>query len=250
MTDTPQPAPTPSGYQPAQGEGLTEVTVEVTPSWGYQKVTVSGTVTFATPRSYADALPAIEDLYEALEQSSAEKVDRLVALKEEREGANRQKVAASSPAAFGSAAPAAPATVPQTPGTLPWQQGTKPNGKGAFRYLPSSYIGTDTLKAQAELQLEGLGLSKADVNIFDNRVGQYGLEGGHDSYSVGVIKAKQDSPLLAALGGKAIVGNVDFNDDGSVRASLSRDGKAAVQAMSIAQQLGGTPVAEEEELPF
>lgn len=246
MTDTPQPAPTPSGYQPAQGEGLTEVTVEVTPSWGYQKATVSGTVTFAMPRSYADALPAIEDLYEALEQSSAEKVDRLVALKEEREGANRQKVAASA----GAAAPAAPATVPQTPGTLPWRQGAKPNGKGTFRYLPSSYISTDALKAQAELQLDGLGVSKADVNIFDNRVGQYGLESGHDSYSVGVIKAKDDSPLLAALGGKAIIGNVDFNGDGSVRATLSKDGKTAVQAISIAQQLGGTPVAGEEELPF
>jgi hypothetical protein len=36
--------------------------------------------------------------------------------------------------------------------------------------------------------------------------------------------------------GKTIVGNVEFNRDGTLRVSLSRDGKAAIGALSIVSQ--------------
>jgi hypothetical protein len=51
------------------------------------------------------------------------------------------------------------------------------------------------------------------------------------------LKVKDGTRLAQALQGKSIVGSVDFNNDGSIRVSLSRDAKAALQAIGIADNL-------------
>jgi hypothetical protein len=46
------------------------------------------------------------------------------------------------------------------------------------------------------------------------------------------------------MGGKSIIAGADFDHSGAVKVVLSRDGKAALQAMAIAQnikQLDATP---------
>lgn len=252
MTDIPAPGPT--GYQPAQGEGLTSITVEVSPSRSYQKVLVSGTVSFPTPRSYSEALPAIEELHAALQEDALARLDELVGKTEAAKPAPAQAPAPTAPVAPVAPAPA-PTPTSHQPVQLQWAQGVKPNDHGNFKYLPTSVLPTSDFIDQAKAQLTSVGLNPDDVKVFDNRTGQYGLESGNKGYSPGVVKVNEGTPLAAAMGGqKKIVANVDFDyGDGSIRVKLTKDGQSAAQALLIAQQLGGQQVAQQpadDELPF
>lgn len=278
MTDQ-MPAPGPTGYQPSPGEGITSIAFEVTPSWGYQKVAVQGTYVFPEPRSYSEALPAIEELYAALEEDAAGRVDSLVALKNEREAA--RKAPAPTPAAAGPApatqpAPsqAAPAQAPhpaqsadqliqsqlggqevgsQQPGQMPWAVGQKPNNRGSFKYLPTSAVSSDDFKQRATRALQGVGVDPAMVVVFDDRTGQYGLEGGNTSYSAGKAKAGNDTQLKQLLGNRDTVAYLDFEQDGSVRAGLTKDAKSALQAIQMQSQLQQpqqAPPPTDNDLPF
>ena len=241
MSDTTAPPPGPSGYQPATGEGFTSVTIEVTPSWGYQKATVSGTYVFPQARSYSEALPAIEEVWAALKEDATTRVDELVALKEEKEAADKGRRPAPAPAPQPVAQPA-----PAQPGQLPWAKATKPNGHGEFKYLPTSYLSQPDFIEQAKAQLPGLGVNPDEVKVFDNRTGNYGLESGNEGYSPGVVKVNDDSQLASAMQGKKILGNVDFDyATGAVQVRLTKDGQSAQQAILIAQQLGGQQVAQQ-----
>lgn len=267
MTDQ-LPAPGPSGYQPSPGEGLTSFEFEVTPSWGYQKVALRGTYTFPEPRSYSEALPAIDELYAALEEDVAGRVDRLVALKDERESARKPAAAGPAPAPQPAPSQAAPAQAPhpaeaagqlveqqlggqqiagQQPGQPQWAVGQKPQNRGSFRYLPSSVVDTDTFRQRASQALQQIGVDPATVSIFDDRVGQYGLEGGNNGYSAGKAKAGQDSQLKQLLGQRDIVAYLDFEQDGTVKASLTKDAKAALQAVQLAAQV---QQPQGSDLPF
>jgi hypothetical protein len=75
------------------------------------------------------------------------------------------------------------------------------------------------------------------IEVWDDRTGKYGLESGNEGYTAGKVKAKEGTSLHKAMQGKAIIGGIEFNNDGTLRFSLSRDGKAAVQALQIAGNL-------------
>lgn len=245
MTDTAAPPPGPSGYQPAAGEGFAFIDVEVRPSIGFQTVGLTARLVFPEPRSYAEALPAVEETRLQLEELALAAVDGLVKVREEREGKKRPAPAAPAPAA--PQAPAQPGQLPPSqPGQLPWAKGIKPNGHGDFKFLPTSYLSQDDFIAQAKAQLPALGIPADDVKVFDNRTGNYGLEGGHESYSPGVVKVNDDSQLASAMQGKKILGNVDFDySTGAIQVRLTKDGNSAIQALTIAQQLGGQQVAQQ-----
>lgn len=254
MSDT-LPAPHPSGYQPADGEGITQVEVEDFPSFGYQKASVQLSYQFPSPRSYSEALGAIEDLRAQVREQAVAEVDALVEIKNEKEAAAKgkpapapqptpapQQQAAPQPAPAPAPQPAAapqPAPAPAQPQASTWAQGSKPNNKGTFRYLPSSTVDTDTFKLQAQAAAQQAGVDTSQTVMFDDRLGQYGLESGNTAYSAGKVKANADSQLKQALGERDIVAYVDFADDGTVEVNLSKDGRQAIQALAIAQQLGG-----------
>lgn len=258
MTDQ-IPAPGPSGYQPSPGEGITEIAFEIFPSWGYQKVGVHGTYRFPEPRSYSEALPAIDELYAALEEDAARRVDSLVALKDERE-APRNK-AASAPAAGPAPAPqpapsqAAPAQAPhpaeqdqqiqqqlggQVIGEngMVWAVGQKPQQRGSFKYLTTGSVSQDQFRALAQSALTAVEVNPQDVLIFDDRTGKYGLESGNTSYSAGKAKAKDGSTLKQLLGQRDTVAYLDFGQDGSVSAHITKDAKTALQAIKLQQSMG------------
>ena len=274
MTDQ-LPAPSPSGYQPSPGEGLREVTVEVFPSWGYQKVSLQGTVVFPEPRSYSEALPAIEDAYQALEENAREKVDRLIAIKEEYEQRARSQPATGGPAAATQPATsqAAPSPAPQpqvtpqqahanvtqqlggqeiggqTAGGLQWAVGQKPNNRGSFKYITTASVSTDQFREQANQAIAGLGVDVSQVTVFDDRTGNYGLEGGNTTYSAGKAKAGKDTQLKQMLGNRDIVAYLDFKDDGTVEATLTKDAKSAVQAIQMMQRAGGQQPQAQPQAP-
>ena len=89
----------------------------------------------------------------------------------------------------------------------------------------------------AEAKLPELGLDPEQVVVFDDRGGDRGIEAGEKYYCAGKVKARRDSQLESIMDGKNIVANIDFDNDGSLKVSLSRDGKSAVQAMKIAGQM-------------
>ena len=130
-------------------------------------------------------------------------------------------------------------------GNLEWLEGQKPNNAGPIRYVSSRSITSQQMRDVAQSQLASLGLSTDMVDIFDDRVGNYGLESGNASYSAGKLKVKDGTPLAAALQGKKIAGSVDFRPDGTIAVSLSKDAKAAMQALDVAKSLSSleaTPV--------
>lgn len=252
------PAPNPSGYQPAPGEGFTEIAVEVRPSLGFQTVGVSGTYTFPQARAYAEALPAIDDAFGALSEWASEKLDVLLQAKAAHEAPTM--AAAPAPVAAQPVAPhpatsapaiGAPAPAPQQlagTGDNGWAVGQRPNGRGTIKYLRSAVFSTDQLKADVNQLIAQQGLNPAEFVVFDDRIGKYGLETGQQSYAAAKVKPNEGTPLASILGKKALA-YVDFNDAGQVELHMSNDGKQALQAIQLAQTLGATPV-QTDATPF
>lgn len=219
---------------------ITHIDVEVRPSIGFQTIGYTARIQFDEPIetggvSYLDVLAKAAEVRDLLIEQAHEDLDRLVDYRQKSEG--EAKAQAPAPARV-------PSFVAPT-GDLQWATGTKPNGKGQFRFVTTASIGISEFKQQAQSQLAGLGLNPDDIDVYDDRTGKYGLEEGNEGYSAGKLKVKDGTPLAAALQGKSIVGSVDFNNDGSIRVSLSRDAKAALQALSIAanlKTLDATPI--------
>ena len=255
---TTNPPPHPSGYQPAPGEGLTSIEVEVLPSWGFQKVAVRGAYTFPEPRALPEAQAVIEDIYSHLEAEARAKVDLLIDIKNEYEGAEKAakkaKVdAVTQPDSQPSTQPDAdnPAGKPQ-PGEVDdgpqdtggWRIGRRPKNKGTFKYRGTDVVDGSTFIDAAKQLIAQEGINPDEVLVFDDRSGKYGLESGHESYSAGKIKAREDTDLRKATGDRDIVAYVDFDeDDGSLQVHLSKNGKEALQALTLAKELGATEVS-------
>ena len=267
------PAPGPSGYQPSPEEGITEIAFEVTPSWGYQKVALRGTYTFPEPRAFSEALPAIDELYAALEEDAARRVDSLVALKDEREAARKPASAPAGPAPAPQPAPsqAAPGQAPHpvqqadqlvtqqlggqqvggtTPSGLQWQVGQKPQQRGSFKFVTTASIDTEQFRQLAVPALQQAGVNPDQVLIFDDRTGQYGLESGNTSYSAGKAKAKDGSQLKQLMGDRDTVAYLDFQQDGSVKAHTTKGAKSALGAIQLAAQQQAPQPPAEGDLPF
>jgi hypothetical protein len=210
---------------------ITHIDVEVRPSIGFQTVGYTARIQFEKPLDAVEALAKAGEVRDLLTEQAHADIEGLVAHRQSSEVEQRAQ------------APQAPAT--QAHGDLQWSTGTKPSGKGNFRFVTSASMDYKQFKAAAATQLTGLGLNPDEIDIFDDRTGKYGIEEGNEAYSPGKLKVKDGTPLAQAMQGKNIVGSVDFNSDGSVKVSLSRDAKAALQALSIAAnlnaQLDATP---------
>ena len=204
---------------------ITHIDVEVRPSIGFQTIGYTARIQFDEPVEPVEALAKAGEVRDLLTEQAHKDLDTLVEYRQKSEG----EAKAQSPT---------PAYTPSAPaGGLEWGTGTKPNGRGTFRYVTTSSIGIAEFKATATAQLASLGLDPDEVDVYDDRTGKYGIEEGNEAYSAGKLKAKDGTRLAAALQGKTIIGSVDFNNDGSIRVSLSRDAKAALQALSIADNL-------------
>lgn len=212
---------------------VTHIDIEVRPSRGYQTVGYTARVTFDQPVEAVEAIALSEDVRGLLMEAANEGIDILIQQRD------------AQPAAATAAPAPSPAGAPVASGGLEWLEGEKPNNAGPIRYVSSKSISSQQLREAAQQQLASLGLSTEMVDIFDDRVGNYGLESGNASYSAGKLKVKDGTPLAAALQGKKIAGSVDFRPDGSIAVSLSKDAKAAMQALDVAKslsQLEATPV--------
>lgn len=206
------------------------IDIEVRPSRGYQTVGYTARVVFDDPIPAVQAIAEAEETGALLAESAQAAIDQLI-------GTNTSTNAAPVAAATHPPATAAAPVV----GNLEWLEGEKPNNAGTIRYVSSKSISSQHLREIAVTQLSALGLSTEMVDVFDDRVGNYGLESGNASYSAGKLKVKDGTPLAAALQGKKIAGSVDFRADGSIVVSLSKDARAAMQALDVAKSLAATP---------
>ena len=210
---------------------ITHIDVEVRPSIGFQTIGYTARIQFDEPVEAVEALDKAGEVRDLLTEQAHKDIEGLVAHRQSSETEQRAQ------------APQAPQQ-PAPSGDLQWATGTKPNGKGTFRFVSSSSMDYKEFKDAASAQLPGLGLNPDEVDIFDDRTGKYGIESGNEAYSAGKVKVKDGTPLAKAMQGKSIIGSVDFNNDGTVKVSLSRDARSAMQALSIAanlQQLDATP---------
>lgn len=202
--------------------------IEVKPSRNYQSVSFSFRLVFDTPLSLEEAKFEADVAYAELKELAEKRLAELAA--------------------------AAPATTPsvsaptQSAGAN-WAVANKPNGTGSFRYIPTSVISRADFISMSESKLADAGIDASDVTIFDDRGGDRGIEAGGGHYSAGKVKAKPDGKLIQAMGGKAIVANIDFTPDGDVKISVTREGKTAISALAIAGQLN-SPTVPAGSTPF
>lgn len=209
---------------------ITHIDVEVRPSIGFQTVGYTARVQFDQPKDIKDALAEAGVVREALTLKAHEDLAILVDYRSQSETEQR----AQAPQA------PQPAVAPSGDG---WAMANKPKG-GTFRYMTTAAYPTDQFKQAIVGQLAGLGIDASQVDVFDDRVGNYGLESGNTGYTAGKVKVKDGTPLAQAMGGKSIIAGADFDGSGAVKVVLSRDGKAALQALTIAnniKQLDATP---------
>jgi hypothetical protein len=202
---------------------ITHIDVEVRPSIGFQTVGYTARVQFDAPLDIKDALVQASAVREALTIKAHEDVQSLVEFRLTSEAEQKAQ------------APQAPVTA-VAPAADGWAVATKPKG-GQFRYLTTAVYSIERFKADAIEAVRSAGIDVDSIEVWDDRTGKYGLESGNEGYTAGKVKAKEGTSLHKAMQGKAIIGGIEFNNDGTLRFSLSRDGKAAVQALQIAGNL-------------
>lgn len=200
---------------------VSHIDIEVRPSQNYQTVGFNARLVFDPPVSFDEAKFEADLAYAELES---------VALKRVKELGEHKGGGIPHPMEQ----PGAPVAAA---GGDNWKQAIKPNGAGTFRFIPTSIVSKQDFIKMAEAQLPELGLDPEQVVVFDDRGGDRGIEAGEKYYCAGKVKARKDSQLESIMDGKSIVANIDFDDDGSLKMSLSRDGKTAVQALKIAGQM-------------
>lgn len=198
---------------------VSHIDVEVRPSQNYQTVGLTARIVFDPPVSFDEAKFEADLAYAELES---------VALKRVKDLGEQRGIAAPAEQMGGSIA---------APSTDNWKQALKPNGAGSFRFLPTSVVSKQDFIRMAEAKLPELGIDPEQAVVFDDRGGDRGIEAGEKYYCAGKVKARRDSQLESIMDGKSIVANIDFDDDGTLKVSLSRDGKTAIQAMKIAGQM-------------
>jgi len=200
---------------------VSHIDVEVRPSQGYQTVGFTARLVFVEPVSLEEAKFEADLAYSEFEDLALKKIDFL---KSKHTSGELAQVAPMRQAA------------PQSGGPVQWAIAHKPNGAGTFEYIPTSVFSSERFVQEAKAQIPSLNIPEDQVVVFDDRGGARGIEAGQEYYCAGKIKARADSNLAKAMQGKSIVGNVDFNRDGTLKVSLSRDGKAAVAGLTIASQ--------------
>jgi hypothetical protein len=215
---------------------IQHIDVEIRPSRNYQTVGLTARVVFDKPVSLDEARFEADLVFAELSDFANTKV----AMLSDQRGPEVSTQMAQPAAATSGVNPADSST---------WPLAYKPNGAGTFRYLPTTVIPRARLIDMVTEKLPALGINPAEVVVFDDRPGDRGIESGAQSYCVGKVKAKPESRLTAAMQGKQILANIDFEPGGDVKVTLSRDGKTALQAMQIAGQFASLG-AVEESTPF
>lgn len=216
------PPPHPSGYQPGEGEGFEYIDVVVSPSWGYQSVAVTGRYRFDSPRSLTEVVPVFDDVYQALEEEAARRVDQLLELRKEREQAQR-----GTPAS-------APERVTVSADDL--VAGPR-SGGGLLKYIPGDLLPKQQLEQDAKATVvEATGLPSDELIAFDNRDR---LMQNQAQTGPVTVKAKRDSPLSLVMGERDTVAWVGFTDQGGLAAKVSKEGKGAAAAVTAGDSTGG-----------
>jgi hypothetical protein len=203
---------------------VTHMDVEVRPSIGFQTVGYTARVVFDQPIDAVQALAEVADVREMLTEQAHKDIDALVAVRQSSETEQR----AQAPQPVSTAAPVS---------SDGWAVANKPNGKGQYRYVTTAHYPSDKFKADAARLVAEAGINPDDVDIWDDRTGKYGLESGNEAYTPGKVKVKENTTLARAMQDKNIVGGIEFNNDGTIKFAMSRDGKSAVQALAIAGNL-------------
>jgi hypothetical protein len=198
---------------------VSHIDVEVRPSQNYQTVGLTARIVFDPPVSFEEAKFEADLAYAELEDVALKRVKELG----EQRGIPHPQEQMGSPSA--------------SVNSDSWKQAIKPNGAGTFRFLPTTVVSKSDFIQMAEAKLPSLGIDPEQVVVFDDRGGDRGIEAGEKYYCAGKVKARKDSQLESIMDGKSIVANIDFDTDASVKVSLSRDGKTAVQALKIAGQM-------------
>jgi hypothetical protein len=235
------PAPNPSGYQPAPGEGFSQIAVEVRPSFGFQTAGITGTYVFPTARSFSEALPAIDDVREALREVALAEVNALVAARKEfdaAEGGAAPVRPAPAPVAQQAPAPqAAPAAQPAAEQGLTWQHGTNPNGE-TFAYLPAHVAPLDKVKPIILRHLQEQGVpASVQVSVFDDRGD---IAQGSPKYQPFAVKVKTDA-------GYRFIGGASFGPDGSIKTKVTGKGREELAKLT---QPAAAPAGGGANLPF
>lgn len=212
---------------------VSHIDVEVRPSQNYQTVGFTARLTFDPAVSFDEAKFEADLAYAELEEIA---LKRVASLGDHRD-ASASSVSAGTPSNLNQGV--------NVNDVNSWPTAFKPNGAGSFKYLPTNVVSKHDFIDLANTKAQEMGIPVSEVTVFDDRDGQQGVESGGSQYSAGKIKVKQDSKLAAAMQGKTILASVDFVPGGSVKVSLSRDGKAAMGAMQIAGQM-----ASLEATPF
>jgi hypothetical protein len=208
---------------------VSHIDIEVRPSQNYQTVGFTSRLVFDPAVSLEEAMFEADLAYSDLEAVALKRVAQLSEL--------RGDLVPSSPASI--APPVASSN------GFAWQIGQKPNSAGTFKYLPTSVVSREEFISKATGCLAELGINPSDVNIYDDRTGDRGLESGGQSYTAGKVKVKPDTTLAEMMQGKTILAGVDFTDNGGVKVVPSREGKTALAAQKIAGQF-----ANLEATPF
>lgn len=232
-------------YRAEDGEGIVAFEVKEHASVKHKGDLIGNatsiTYAFATPKAREDIVEAHALVSEAARRLAHREIEQSLA-----EHQNRQPAGAagsSTPASPGGpsqAAPANPQPQTQTVGEVQWAVGQRPKGKGELRYVTSASLPTDKFLGKIAAGVREHGDDPDDFNIYDNRVGDYGLESGNDNWSVAAVKPK-DGTYAAGLpkmqtqkGNVKTAYYVDFNDDGSLWVRPSGDYQSILEAKKIA----------------
>lgn len=243
--------------EPIPGEGITgfSVTAGVAEDFGKHKTSTTLHYGFGRAVGVIDIATVHTEMREVVSELEVDHHRQHLARALAEFHADTQQVQAqpAAPPVQPPVPPAAPAQAPAPEpggqqGGVPWVHGTKPNGGGAIRYVPSSLFPTESFQQVVGQVLAAQGLNPAGFEVWDNRVGQYGLESGNSAYSVGAVKPASHNPL-AQMVGQTSGGNpkathyVEFNDDGSLAVKPSKEYEAACAAPAAAppQQAGWQP---------
>ena len=198
------------------------IDVEVRPSQQYQTVGFTARIVFDEPVSLDEAKFEADLAYDELASIALKRIGELAEVR----GPETARAPMQSPVAI--------------TGHGDWRIASKPEGRGSFRYLPTTVVTESEFVNRAKAKLPDMGFDVDQLVVFDDRGGARGIEAGNEFYCAGKVKARNDSALAAAMQGKSIVANIDFDDSGDLKVTLSRDGKAALQAIQIASQLAGS----------
>ncbi len=181
--------------EPVPGEGITGFTVSagLAEDFGQYKTGTSVTYSFGRPVQLVDTITRHHEMRQVVSELEVENHRQHLARAAAETHAVANQVQAPTPTQQAVAPPPAPAAAPGEP---PWAMGSKPNNGGTLRYIPTAVFPTDSFKAVVNAALEAQGTHPSLYEVWDNRVGQYGLEGGNASYSVGSVKPAAHHPLL------------------------------------------------------